>query len=412
MRLSFFILLLFLSNKTIASESYSLSELEKLAEMKSFEVQELRSAASAARLSAYARLGDFSPEIGAEGNWRYNQESEKLRDLSYYAYGKWNVFRGFSDFKRWSAAQDLNRTAQIKADRVVREVHLTLRKAYIDVHLTQSLIELTQEHFQLSESQIQMARKKISGGLATEADLYDFNIHQTALKSDKELQQIELAEKWQNLEQIVGQALDRTRSLSTPEPLEIPDSPTEDWVTSALSTSDTMLNAQIAESHASADKWGAFGQLMPTADLEVKYGKLFESDFGESRKDSWAIVGTVSIPIFDGFKRLNEARAKSYDLDQARVESRRAQLQVTNSTNLLVQKVQSLTTRIALEENRLKQSQKYYEITLSEYRRGVKNSPDLASASDRLFDTKQAVIQLRRDLDSAKVDLLIATGSR
>lgn len=403
--------ILFITTPLLSAQTYQVDELQKLAESKSFEIRELRSSAEAARLAANARLADFSPELGVEGNWRYEKEKQKRKDLSYYAYGKWNLFRGLSDWHGWSTAQELSRIAQIRAKRASREIQLKVRKAYFEVLVLQRVLDLKAEHFKLSEDQVQMARKKINGGLATEADIYDFNIHQTSLKSDEDLINADLSEKWQDLERIVGEPLDRTRKLEEPAPLEIPNSSEDYWTAKAMDEASPILSARASRSLASGDKWSAWGELMPSADLGVKYGKLFESDFGESQKDSWAIVGTISLPLFDGFKRLNHARSKSYEFDRAQIELSRAELDLKSSTKLLLQKVNSLTRRFALEQEKLKLSQRYYEITLSEYRRGVKNSPDLASASDRLFDAKQDSIQLKRDLEVAKADLLMIAGS-
>jgi len=409
MRHLFIALILLPITPIFANAEYTLESISSIAETHSFELQEMKNAAGAARLNLYARLGEFSPEIGAEGNWRYDQEKEKFKDLSYYGYGRLNVFRGFSDFQRWRAASELNRIHEIRAARAQEQLRLKVRKAYLRVLTLQQITNLIQEHFKITEQQLAMARKKINGGLATEADVYDFNIHQTSLKSEMELLSAELIEAWQALEVLAGQSLDSSKALARPSDLEVVIDE-QQLMASALGASDIVLDARIAEASTRADKWATLGELMPRADIDAKFGKLFESDFGESHKNSWAIVGTVSIPIFDGFRRLNDSRSKDYELDKAITQRARAELEAKNSTRLLFEKVRSLSKRLGLEEEKLKQSAKYYDITLSEYRRGVKNSPDLASASDRLFDAKKEALEIRQALESAKADLLISTG--
>ena len=394
----------------LSANAYELSQLESIAREKSFELKEVKDAAEAARYRAYAR-GSFSPELGLEGNWRYDDEKEKTRDLSYYAYGKWNAFRGFQDYQSWKASKELQNIAETKAERAETRIKMKLRKAYLDVFYLQSLLGLSNEHFKLTETQIQMAKKKISGGLATEADLYDFNIHQTTLKSDEALLQTDFAEKWQALEKMIGVTLDRKEKLQDPGILPVADLSEDEWIARGEKTHDLVLDAKASEQSMFLNRAHALGDLMPSADLALQYGKLFDTDFRESKRDSWMVVGTVSLPIFDGFKRIHEARSKNYELDRAKVQTSQALFEAQNSIRLLLQKIKSLSSRLLLEQERLKQSEKYYEITLSEYRRGVKNSPDLASASDRLFESQNKILELRKNLETAKADLFLTTGS-
>ena len=53
----------------------------------------------------------------------------------------------------------------------------------------------------------------------------------------------------------------------------------------------------------------------------------------------------------------------------------------------------------------MKNAQKYFELTLAEYRRGTKNSPDLVGATDRLFSTKKKTFELIKDLEILKTKL-------
>lgn len=52
-----------------------------------------------------------------------------------------------------------------------------------------------------------------------------------------------------------------------------------------------------------------------------------------------------------------------------------------------------------INEKRLVSAKKYYELTLSEYRRGIKNSPDLVDATERWFESKKKKYEIKKDLE-------------
>jgi outer membrane protein len=56
-------------------------------------------------------------------------------------------------------------------------------------------------------------------------------------------------------------------------------------------------------------------------------------------------------------------------------------------------------------EKRLQTSKKYYDLTLSEYRRGVKNSPDVVAATERWFETQRKQFEIKKELETLQVKL-------
>ena len=65
--------------------------------------------------------------------------------------------------------------------------------------------------------------------------------------------------------------------------------------------------------------------------------------------------------------------------------------------------IHSVEERVALAGH-------YLSNTLNEYDRGVKNSPDVLSASQRLISFRRRLTELRRNYQIAKVDVLSLSG--
>ena len=58
-----------------------------------------------------------------------------------------------------------------------------------------------------------------------------------------------------------------------------------------------------------------------------------------------------------------------------------------------------------INDKKLVNSQKYFDLTLGEYKRGIKNSPDLVGATDRLFLAKKKKYELLKELEALKVKI-------
>ena len=60
----------------------------------------------------------------------------------------------------------------------------------------------------------------------------------------------------------------------------------------------------------------------------------------------------------------------------------------------------------------IQRSKTYYNLTKSEYRRGVKNSSDMLSATERFIMAKVSKMQIIRDFQLAKAHVLAKLGER
>ncbi|MGZ3807531.1 MAG: hypothetical protein ACXVCE_05555, partial [Bacteriovorax sp.] len=56
-------------------------------------------------------------------------------------------------------------------------------------------------------------------------------------------------------------------------------------------------------------------------------------------------------------------------------------------------------------ERSLTQSVKYRELTINEYKRGIKNSPDVISASDKRLEVERKILETKNELLSTTYSL-------
>jgi outer membrane protein TolC len=61
-------------------------------------------------------------------------------------------------------------------------------------------------------------------------------------------------------------------------------------------------------------------------------------------------------------------------------------------------------------EKGVEQGNQYLSRTMSEYARGVKNSPDVLGASQKVIDLKRRLAELRKDYHTARAELMATLG--
>ena len=61
-------------------------------------------------------------------------------------------------------------------------------------------------------------------------------------------------------------------------------------------------------------------------------------------------------------------------------------------------------------DNIRKKSKRYFEHTLDEYKRGVKNSADVSAATDKFIDAESRFVELKKNYRLAHAQLLALLG--
>lgn len=341
----------------------------------------------------------FLPELSLNGGLG----SEKLKDDSYetkkgpfvFLESKLNLYRGGRDL----IAQDKTQT-QIAIAKIEKEIKK--RNLNIEAFKLISQIELMTKENKLIEDEVKdnathhsMARKKVDAGLTSSVDLLDFELKRESLSNelDKNLLTIEILKK--ELVNLFGGSfsyseLEKTISgqkSNAPTPVE-----------SALQDTPNLLLAQkqidLNNSELSAIK----REYLPSVELEAKWGQITPQEkFLDSKKEH-AVFLNINIPLFSGLstagkiqQSVNESTLKKRELKQTEIE--------TAAQRELESKKIELSKRILASLKRTQaQSIRYKTLTIGEYKRGVKNSPDVISASDNLLEIERKMLETQTEL--------------
>ncbi|OYZ13487.1 MAG: hypothetical protein B7Y39_17580, partial [Bdellovibrio sp. 28-41-41] len=71
-----------------------------------------------------------------------------------------------------------------------------------------------------------------------------------------------------------------------------------------------------------------------------------------------------------------------------------------------VAELKLLHSQVHDAEENIVRAEKYYKLTQSEYARGVKNSPDMLSASEKIFEVKNKRLEILKDFNLKQAHVL------
>ena len=107
---------------------------------------------------------------------------------------------------------------------------------------------------------------------------------------------------------------------------------------------------------------------------------------------------------------LREAQALDQEAAAAKLMAEHKRRETAIHVRAELAQLKLLHDQVHETEQNIARAERYYKITQSEYARGVKNSPDVLGASDKLFDARHSRLETIRDYQVAKSHLMSKLG--
>ncbi len=344
-----------------------------------------------------------------------NFEKGPLPRKSQPAYGaeaRLNIYNGGRD-----QLESERRT--LVAERKGYERALTLstelskaREAYWRVLYLRDYIDLLKEARLNTADSSKAAERRIKGGVATSSDRVEFEIHETELKREQERAVLEQQNHIRTLSVVLG--FDDGISLDFPEVLKHE----HDWESAINHTEvDHIFLVKPAELHARESEALATIQRrawFPKLDAYAAYNQLNqreEEDFADASDRQESVLGVrMSMSFFDGLKGRREAAALSAESEAAKAEARYVHREVVAHLHGEIDELKLLHNQVHDAEANIGRAVKYYKLTQSEYARGVKNSPDMLGATEKLISIRHKRLEIIRDFQVSKSHVLAKIG--
>lgn len=348
----------------------------------------------------------FYPTLNAVGGWEQNKTdeiSETQKGYVGYIEGKFNLFRGFKDHSAMGLREIALQIAKLDLEEKRREIRLRLTELSSDMIGLHKLQALLDEEFRVTQTQKQMAAKKVSAGLTGSVDNLEFELRENEIQIEqRQISQLH-QETHQKFIALLGQ-----------------DVPDVDLEKMDFSSADSLLKgitqvkientiayqkSVLSKARSELEKKEVRSDFLPSLDFSYSAGRLTPMDSGSMKFNESKYTVLLTIPLFSGFDTYYKNRAANLNIESAEKMKSQKLRDTESEFNITKMRLSELGALFLINEKKLVNSQKYFDLTLAEYRRGVKNSPDLVNATERWFSSKKKRIELLKELEILKVQL-------
>jgi outer membrane protein TolC len=268
--------------------------------------------------------------------------------------------------------------------------------------ILKSTLERNAEH-------LKAAQRRVNAGLSTAADVLDFQQYSLELEQQLAREEEEVHDHGRTL-----MALLNLSELPSLAPLN--EHAHDDALLEQTFSPESHPRARsiVAESEAlkSASERGrrwwtprvdVYGALSHYSDRQ----QFFDT---RAQRDDLAVGAMITVPLFDGGEARREAQGLAAQVRGEEAFARQVQRELEAEYEKAQVHVRLMHKLLHQAQESIKVAKRYQEMTLDEYRRGVKMSPDLREASLRLGQAQLLEAQTRWDYESARADLMALLG--
>lgn len=387
----------------------AIDQLLTEAELTSLQIKSEQEKLNSLREKYLSSYGRFSPKISLEGGPQSTKfADEKSNASSLYGKLEWNIYNGGAD----ESALEQSKNDLDTQEKILRNIKNHLKqevsKVYYQLQYLLESISLKEKALELNSQQMKIAKAKNRSGFTSSSDVLEFDLRESTLQSDLVLLNQQLAETNRNLDVLLSRPMDKrtdnqgrqTGRESVKGHLQRESFPLhrEQLLEKILTYNSQRLQTKTELRELESEKNKTLSQFLPKLDFEAKYGKLANEEKIFDGNSNYSILLRINLPLFSGLEDYNSLKSSNAKIAASRLKLEQQGLSLAAELDSILAEVTALNARLDLEEKNLERSERYYMLTLEEYRRGVKNSPDMVVASERMIDAKIRNLEYRRDL--------------
>lgn len=379
-------------SQNLYQKNQEVLSLEKVVEAKEALIQASRSA--------------YYPTLNAVGGWGQNKTDDlaaSQKGYFGYAEGRLNLFRGFKDQSISSQKEVDLKISQLGLESKKRELGLELTQIVSDMILLHKYQSILADEYKITQIQKQMAAKKVAAGLTGAVDNLEFDLRENEIQIEQRQIQQEHLEAHQKLFKLFGEEISDSliEKIDFSKFEDLSHGPTH----LIMEDSIEFQKAKVAEEISQFEKNEIKADFLPTLDITYSFGRLTPSEVSPMQLNESKYAIQLTIPLFSGFETSYKSRSAFLNVSAAEKNKLQRRIDIESEFNILKVKVSELVSLYRINEQKILSSQKYFELTLAEYKRGVKNSPDLVGATERMFSAKKKKYEILKELEIAKVKI-------
>ena len=272
-------------------------------------------------------------------------------------------------------------------------------------------IALLKDAIATNETNKKSADRRIRSGVATDSDRLEFEMRSVNLTRDVASAELELRQQRRDLAIFLGE------DLQTPVEPEGTLDHQHSWL-AELQHSESEHEFQIQNLLQRRNEAEIVSKIhsrraLPHLEAFAGYNKFNErgSDRAPEDERSESVIGLrLKVPFGEFWEGRRESRAVQTEVSalQNQIDHERKEIESHILTE--IDELSFLHSQVHAAEENVKRALRYYKLTQNEYTRGVKNSPDVVGASDRLLENQLMELGLLRDFQISRSHVLSKLG--
>jgi len=315
-----------------------------------------------------------------------------------------NLFNSGRDRIENSIRNKEAEVAYIESALIRSQILAELKKAMSHYAYLYEIREITKNAMAQNEENLKRSLKRIDAGLASSTDLLDFKQQKIQFSQELSTLDYEVGVTERLINTLLGE--EPSRELSIKFSNAHPDHSDESKILpsgKSLITRKFELEKETTQLEFEKQrKWWA-----PTFDI-YGYAQRFtqkEREYTPSEARNDVTLGfKFNFPIFDGGEGYRTSKATKSIVEAKKYELRGQDLKLQRQSLDAIKKLELAHNLIHGAEENVKVMNDYRKSILSEYARGVKNSPDVLQASQRWIEANIRNAEVKKNYQFAKVE--------
>lgn len=397
------VLVVILLGAATIAKSQTRAELEARLISSNQELKSLQQDISAQDSLKKSTYSPFLPSLNAVGGLaRTKTDDDNDKGQVGYLQGSANLFAGFKDRANFDIQAQNVELSKLNYEIRLRNVKEDLTEVLTSMIGIHQLEKILDEEFKITQTQKQMAARKVSAGLTSQVDNYEFDLRESEIK----IQRRNVLREHETIHQKLNALFNQEILDKDIENLAFATTGTigKEVNLSSFETHPLVLKAKIEERIAESEKTSASSEFLPKIDLNYSFGRLTPIE-DEIKYNESEVSLLITIPLFSGFDTFHKRKSAVASLAAKEHAKNQVILNIKSQFEQHKSRMIELVELYQIIDKKILIAEKYYTLTLSEYKRGVKNSPDLVGATERYFDSKKKKIEIQKELELVQVQL-------
>jgi outer membrane protein len=309
-----------------------------------------------------------------------------------------NIFNGMRDSLYDDVLEKRKERLETEKRVTVYEEIIKAKEIYWNLVYLENVLLVLSEVQDINSKNLKSAKSRIRAGITTSADRYEFEIKETEVK--RGIDQVNIKRKTLERELIAllgypeGSLIKLADKFEHLESMASVDSHTEFQhqflaKPSLLQAEENQLEAKMQ----SRSWWPKLDAYAAQNQYNVRSGNIFDQQEGKE-----TVLGVrLSMNLFDFTSGNQEASALRQEAQGSRAEAKYLFKQIENEAHSEIETLDFLHKQLHDAEANIERANGYFKITMEEYKRGVKNSPDVLGSVDQLYEIKAKYFEILRD---------------